>query len=36
MNALSQRYRDSGQLVDLGLMHSSSVFEAHVRERAAA
>jgi hypothetical protein len=27
----SQRYRHSSQLVDLGLMHGSSAFDAHVR-----
>ncbi len=34
MGPNSRRYRDSGQLVELGLMQSSPDFDAHVRARA--
>ena len=36
MAAVSQRYRDSRQLVELGLMQATPAFESHVRDRSAA
>ena len=34
--AVSQRYRDSSQLVELGLMRATPAFESHVRDRSVA
>ncbi len=36
MAPISRRYRDSGQLVELGLMQTCAAYEAHVRDRAQA